>query len=106
MRRRQFIRSGLATLAASRLGVWPVNASPTSRVRPGMPGWPTEAEWEVLNQAINNRLSRVTPLDLAGANAQKLLANPFFIGDQPGLTQSSGWLDAWRFSPRHSRKRQ
>ena len=30
---------------------------------------------------------------------RKLLTNPFYIGDQPGLTQSSGWLDAWRSSP-------
>ena len=31
--------------------------------------------------------------------SEALLANPFFVGDQPGLTQSSGWLDAWRSSP-------
>jgi FAD/FMN-containing dehydrogenase len=27
------------------------------------------------------------------------LRNPFFIGDQPWATQSSGWLDAWRSAP-------
>ena len=32
-------------------------------------------------------------------DAKKLLANPFYIADQPGLTESSGWLDAWRSSP-------
>jgi FAD/FMN-containing dehydrogenase len=34
-----------------------------------------------------------------GSHAKRLLANPFYIRDQPGLTQSSGWLDAWRSSP-------
>jgi FAD/FMN-containing dehydrogenase len=99
MRRRQFIGSGLASLAASTLGVRPVSAAATSRVRPGMPGWPSEDEWEALNQATNRRLSRVAVPELAAADAKKLFANPFFIGDQPGLTQSSGWLDAWRSSP-------
>ncbi|HUK07615.1 MAG TPA: FAD-dependent oxidoreductase [Stellaceae bacterium] len=29
----------------------------------------------------------------------KALRNPFFIGDQPGATQSTGWVDAWMFAP-------
>jgi FAD/FMN-containing dehydrogenase len=36
---------------------------------------------------------------LDDAEGKKLLSNPFYVGDQPGLTQSSGWLDAWRSSP-------
>ncbi|WP_374574774.1 FAD-binding protein [Phenylobacterium sp.] len=28
-----------------------------------------------------------------------MLRNPYFIGDQPGLTQSSGWVDAWTSAP-------
>jgi FAD/FMN-containing dehydrogenase len=27
------------------------------------------------------------------------LGNPFFVGDQPELTQTSGWLDAWSSRP-------
>ncbi len=27
------------------------------------------------------------------------MANPYFIGDQPGGTQTSGWLDAWTSAP-------
>ena len=27
------------------------------------------------------------------------LSNPFYVGDQVGLTQSSGWLGAWRSEP-------
>jgi FAD/FMN-containing dehydrogenase len=64
-----------------------------------MPGWPTEADWATLNQATGGRLSRVTGPAFTGPEPKKLLANPFFIRDQPGLAQSSGWLNAWRFSP-------
>jgi FAD/FMN-containing dehydrogenase len=70
-----------------------------SRVRPGMPGWPSRADWAALNDAMNGRLSPVTLAKLDESDAKKLIANPFYIADQPGLTQSSGWLDAWRSSP-------
>jgi FAD/FMN-containing dehydrogenase len=99
VRRREFIGSGLASLAAAALPVPRAAAATVGRVRQGMPGWPTEADWSALNQATNGRLARVAAPALAGADAPKLLANPFFIGDQPALTQSSGWLDAWRSSP-------
>ena len=99
VRRREFIGSGLASLAAAALPVPRAAAATVGRVRPGMPGWPTEADWSALNQATNGRLARVAAPALAGADASRLLANPFFIGDQPALTQSSGWLDAWRSSP-------
>ena len=29
----------------------------------------------------------------------KELKNPYYIGDQPALTQTSGWLDAWTSTP-------
>ena len=29
----------------------------------------------------------------------KSLRNPYFIGDQAGATQSSGWVDAWNSAP-------
>jgi FAD/FMN-containing dehydrogenase len=40
--------------------------------------------------------------DPAGAAAKLLsenLKNPYYIGDQPGLTQSLGWVDAWATKP-------
>jgi FAD/FMN-containing dehydrogenase len=64
-----------------------------------MGGWPVEADWAALDQATYGRLARVSAPALVASDAQRLLANPFFVGDQPGLTQSSGWLDAWRSSP-------
>lgn len=41
----------------------------------------------------------MTSPKLDAADAKQLLANPFYIGDQPGLTQSSGWFEAWRSEP-------
>ena len=99
MKRRQFLGAGLALAAGCALRVPITRPAPISRVRPGMRGWPADADWAALNQATNGRLSPVTVPKLDGPDAKKLLANPFYVGDQPGLTQSSGWLDAWRSSP-------
>jgi len=76
-----------------------------SRVRPGGPGWPSPAEWEALSQAVGGRLLQPQspfargPTDSAYGEALKHLKNPFYIGDQPGLTQTSGWVDAWASQP-------
>jgi FAD/FMN-containing dehydrogenase len=96
---------GIAALVASLAALLPrhnvgaANAGAVSRVRPGMPGWPSEADWAALNQAVGGHLSAVTVPALDKADAKALISNPFYIGDQPGLTQSSGWLDAWRSFP-------
>jgi FAD/FMN-containing dehydrogenase len=95
--RRHFIGTGAALAASSALRV--ARAGAAERVRPGMPGWPLETEWAALNDATNGRLSRITPVAVNPADAQKLLSNPFYIADQVALTQSAGWLDAWRSSP-------
>ena len=99
MKRRQFLGASLALTAAATLRVSPARGAPVSRVRPGMPGWPTAADWAALNQAANGRLSPVTLPKFEGPEAKKFLENPFCLGDEPGLTQSSGWLDAWHASP-------
>lgn len=101
MKRREFLGVGLALAADVALRGSPARAAaaPVARVRPGMAGWPGESAWAELNKATGGRLSRVTPPKLDDPDAKKLLSNPFYVGDQPGLTQSSGWLDAWRSSP-------
>jgi FAD/FMN-containing dehydrogenase len=99
MKRRDFLGVGLALAADYALGATAAQAGVVSRVRPGMAGWPGEHDWAALNRATNGGLSRVTMPSLDGADGKKLLANPFYVGDQPGLTQSSGWLEAWRSSP-------
>lgn len=77
-----------------------------ARMRPGEPGWPSPAQWNELSQAVGGRLqtlqspfARCSASDAACAEALKHIKNPFYIGDQPALTQTSGWVDAWRSQP-------
>ena len=79
-----------------------------SRVRPGQPGWPTLAEWEQLKRQVGGRLLKLespfaacgaSPSGSACAQAIKQLDNPFAVGDNPALTQTSGWADAWASQP-------
>lgn len=79
-----------------------------ARVRPGDPQWPAPAAWDDLRERVGGRLIKVqSPLDVCriesnGASCAAVFAglrNPFFIGDDPGLTQTSGWLDAWTSKP-------
>jgi FAD/FMN-containing dehydrogenase len=84
-------------------------AAPTMRrVRPGDPDWPAPAAWDDLNRAVGGRLIRVKPLlascetgpDNSGCDAVLHdLANPYYIGEQPAGTQTSGWVDSWRSAP-------
>ena len=78
------------------------------RVRPLDSGWPDAVSWEKLNQSVGGRLVRVKQPWAGCAEAadsaacQKIikdLQNPFYIGDQPGGTQSIGWVDAWMAAP-------
>ncbi|MFC3651244.1 FAD-dependent oxidoreductase [Dyella humi] len=71
-----------------------------SRVRPGEPGWPSAADWDELHRAVGGRLLKPqSPFahcpSAACDEALKHIKNPFYIGDQPALTQTSGWADAW-----------
>ncbi|GLQ97710.1 FAD-binding protein [Dyella mobilis] len=75
-----------------------------SRVRPGSPGWPSATQWDVLKQQVGGRLLKLqSPFadrsSPAYAEALKHLDNPFYIGDQPALTQTSGWAKAWTSWP-------
>jgi FAD/FMN-containing dehydrogenase len=80
----------------------------TTRVRPTDPGWPTPASWQKLNQRVGGRLIKVeSPLvacegasdSAACQEILKNLKNPFYLGDQPGATQISRWVDAWTSAP-------
>ncbi len=79
-----------------------------SRVRPGDPGWPSVAQWGRLKQDVGGRLLKLespfancTPTSMSAAcsEALKHIKNPYFIGDQPALTQTSGWAGAWTSQP-------
>ncbi len=98
---RRAVINGLATTAVA-LG-FPAGVSgtavPLARVRPGDAGWPVADEWAALGREVGDRLAAVTLPDLAPAEATTLLKNPYYIRDQAGLTQSSGYLDGWRSTP-------
>ncbi len=83
-------------------------ATTRSRVRPGDAAWPTEAQWNDLARKVDNRLLKVRPpfADCAaaadsGACARlfKALKNPYYLGDEVGLTQTLGWVGAWTSQP-------
>ena len=77
-------------------------------MRPGGPDWPSTTEWNRLKEVVGGRLINVeSPLAACTGNpdtpvCQELLRNlrnPFFIGDQPWATQTTGWADAWMSAP-------
>ena len=79
-----------------------------SRVRPGEPGWPSAAQWQQLQHHVDGRLLKLESPFAGCATTQptttcdealRQLRNPFYLGDQPALTQSSGWVDAWTSQP-------
>jgi FAD/FMN-containing dehydrogenase len=99
LKRRHFLGATLALAANYAMRVPFAKAATITRARPNTPNWPTDADWSALNKATHGRLSRITLPKLNAPDAKKLLANPFYIADDPSLTQSSGWLDAWHSSP-------
>jgi FAD/FMN-containing dehydrogenase len=79
-----------------------------ARIRPGDPAWPSQANWDQLSQAVGGRLVKLrSPLAAcasapSGADCAQLfkeLKNPYYLGDEAGLTQTLGWVDAWTSQP-------
>ena len=97
--RREVLAALGATALPARGRAASPDATPLRRVRPGEPGWPDREAWAGLSRAVGGRLAPVTLPQPAPADAPSLFSNPFWLRDQPGLTQSSGWLDAWRSAP-------
>jgi hypothetical protein len=99
MHKRNFLKSaaGGCLLAASpgwtfspAKAAAPVTDKVFSRVRPGDPGWPSEAKWNGLSKAVRGHLVKLSsPLDVCratpDADAYKtlftVLRNPYFISD-------------------------
>ena len=115
MKRRSFLK-GLAAipLISSVLRYLPRSmqaalASPTvRRVGPSDPLWPTAASGEKLKQQVGGQLipvsSPLAPCKEAPGSAEcaarvEEMRNPYFIGEQAGGTQTSGWLDGWTSAP-------
>ncbi len=85
-----------------------VLGSSTRRVRPSDRTWPTAESWDKLNQDVGGRLMKVpSPFAACESAADsaacqevlKNLQNPYYVGDQPGATQTTGWVDAWSSAP-------
>jgi FAD/FMN-containing dehydrogenase len=79
-----------------------------SRVRFGDPAWPSQASWDRLSRDVGGRLVKVrsplaactdAPSSPACGRVFKDLKNPYYLGDEIGLTQSLGWVDAWTSKP-------
>jgi FAD/FMN-containing dehydrogenase len=102
MRRRDVVNCLAAGVLVPGLPVWAVGRG---RVRPDDPLWPSRDAWAGLDRAVGGRLINPVPIAQACEDDARSpacaalfqeLANPFYVGDQPGGTQVSGWLDAWR----------
>ena len=85
-----------------------LRAQTVSRRRPSDAAWPSNSAWKRLNEAVGGNLMPVEfPLSILktdpdGAAAKRLwedLRNPYYIGGNPGLTQTLGWVDAWTTRP-------
>jgi FAD/FMN-containing dehydrogenase len=116
MNRRSLLQRALVIVPfLSGMGLWlrgPTRVwgavRPHSRVRPGDPAWPSEADWKRLSRDVGGRLVKVqsplaacaaAPSSPACAQVFKELKNPYYLGDEIGLTQSLGWVDAWTSRP-------
>jgi FAD/FMN-containing dehydrogenase len=79
-----------------------------ARVRPGDPKWPSDEKWAELGRKVGGRLINVrsplspcvgAPFDAACTRVFQALKNPYYLGDEVGLTQSLGWVEAWTSEP-------
>ena len=70
-------------------------AAPFSRVRPGDPSWPSDETWQELGRRLEGQLIKVaSPLSACAdapssdscAQVFKELKNPYYLGDEVGLT--------------------
>ncbi|QIG50525.1 FAD-binding oxidoreductase [Nordella sp. HKS 07] len=103
-------RTLLGAAAVSLLSAMASSASglARSRVRPGDRDWPAPADWGRLRGQVNGRLievsSPITPCIGSADRARTAqvfanLRNPYYLGDEAGLTQALGWVDAWTSQP-------
>ena len=113
MYRRDFLKvaagaSFISTSVEATTAVTPASAARVMRVRPGDAGWPSEEAWHSLGNVVGNRLIKLDdPLAACRENPDsqacqallKEIRNPYFVSENPALTETSGWLDAWTSLP-------
>ena len=110
MNRRQLM---LGSIGSAMMGGFPMQTTQAQsggfrRVRPSDPAWPAKDRWDQLQRAAGGRLIAVrSPLAAcvgkpSGSECDvlfKQLRNPYFIGDDPALTQTLGWVGGWTSQP-------
>lgn len=104
MKRRSLLGLAIAVPLYGLLGNLAAAASRWSL--PGSPGWPSNRKWETLRRTLRGELISVD-YPFAPHNAGKPrqaealdnLRNAFYVGDEPALTQTSGWVDGWVCAP-------
>jgi FAD/FMN-containing dehydrogenase len=108
MNRRAFLKAMGSAALLPMMQRHLVAGTTSSRVRPSDAAWPSKSAWTRLNETVGGNLLPVDfPLSILktdpdSAAAKQLsenLKNPYYIGDQPGLTQTLGWVDAWATKP-------
>ncbi|HXS20717.1 MAG TPA: hypothetical protein VN735_05760 [Steroidobacteraceae bacterium] len=111
MKRRAVLKGLAAIPVASALGAAPMVRGEQTlrrRVRPPDGNWPSAAQWRALSRKVGGRLLQVSSpflacernaSDTACEYAIQHLHNPYYLRDQPGLTQASGYAHAWRSIP-------
>lgn len=106
MKRRQFLMSAMAVAASPTAKVLAATNA-RRRVRPGDVAWPAPADWKQLAGRLQGSLIRPelgwTSCDGPPSPQCSMMAdhltNPVALGDEPGATQISGYLDAWQSQP-------
>lgn len=94
MNRRDLLRSAVG---AGLLSIYPGTLRAQGgvrRLRPSDPAWPQTSEWQRLNREVGGTLF---PVPFKPDFTQ--LQNPYYLGEQAGLTETLGWVDAWKTSP-------
>ncbi|WP_245454963.1 FAD-binding oxidoreductase [Mesorhizobium sp. M9A.F.Ca.ET.002.03.1.2] len=90
------------------LGPAQAAARPTSRVRPADLEWPAKVSWDRLGRQVGGQLVKIqpplaacmkAPSDPRCTDVFKELKNPYYLGDEVGLTQTLGWVDGWTSQP-------
>jgi FAD/FMN-containing dehydrogenase len=110
MKRREFLKSAAAIWILPIGCATPARRSETTlrRVRPGEAGWPSTTQWETLDRQVGGRLIalkspferwRAEPNSAECAEFFQKVKNPYYIGDDPALTQTSGWIGGWTSAP-------
>jgi FAD/FMN-containing dehydrogenase len=106
MRRRTLLKAALALPFVPYVLTYSRSALAWTGVRRAIDTvWPAADQWQRLRAQVGDRLLKLqSPFapdspKVVRDEAMAQLDNPFYLGDQPALTQTSGWFGAWTSQP-------